>query len=835
MGDYVESITYKADIDDVKRKLRQLEDAQDDAAKSSESSGGRMSQAWDKARGALGPLMTAVKAVAAVTIGAAVAAGGWGLSVAAETETAMVGFETLLGSGQAAQAFMSDLSDFAARTPFEMAGLRNSASQMLAAGLEANRVIPIMETLGDATAAMGTGEEGIAQATRALNQMAVKGKVTGEEMLQLAEAGIPAWDALASKLGVDVATAQEMVTKGQVGVNDIFAAIEEKAGPALGRVTGMMETQSQTLSGMLATLKDTAAIELGKAAAPLVDSLKDALPQITTMIGPLAGTLSTTFGALVPLILTVVGALQPVIMSVGGVVASLAMGLAPIIQRITPFIAQLVEVLANSLNGALDALLPVLGDLLASIAPLLPIIGRLAGTVLLTLADILVALLPALTPILDIFVEIADQIVTALAPVLEQLAPVFAELAAFIGPVLVEMAEPLQELITALLPPLAELLLALLPIMVPLLKLGLIPTIVVLNALNAAVVPLVTWLADRLTPAFEKLGEWTTKAGDALDGLSVEKVNEALASLWGWLQDLPAKIWALASDAAGWLVDAGADLITGFLEGTTNTISTVSTWWIGLPPMLLGWLGDATLWLVGKGTDAVGGLLQGAVNVVGTLAEWWLAMPGRLLEWLANAAGWLVQKGVDTVGGFVWGVASVAENVWSFFRNLPANIVNTIGNLGGTLLQAGKDLVDGLLSGIRSFGSTAIDWARGVAIDIANAILGPVNRAIQAINDMIPNSIGIGPVTIDLPDNPFPALPRFHSGGVVPGAPGAEVLAVLQGGERVLTADQDREITRLLAGLTAAGGGRTTIENMNVHPRGSAREWLDEGLWRLAG
>src|SRR5688572_8251688 len=60
-----------------------------------------------------------------------VAAGGligMGVKVAADAQTAAVGFETMLGSGEKAAAFMKDLQAFAAKTPFEFPELRDAAS-----------------------------------------------------------------------------------------------------------------------------------------------------------------------------------------------------------------------------------------------------------------------------------------------------------------------------------------------------------------------------------------------------------------------------------------------------------------------------------------------------------------------------------------------------------------------------------------------------------------------------------------------------------------------------------------------------------------------------------
>lgn len=219
------------------------------------------------------------------------AAGMIGLRTAAQLETANIGFTTMLGSGEKAEAFLKRLSDFAAKTPFEFPDLQQAASKLIAVGTEAGRVLPIMEVLGDSTAAMGTGSEGINRAVMALQQMRVKGKVTGEEMLQLAEAGVPAWEALATQLGVTTGEAQKMVTDGKVSVDDLFTAIEKRQGKTLQRTKGMMKEQSATLSGLWSTLKDTVQMRLAEAIEPFIPTIKSAMEKA----GPILDTVLAKF------------------------------------------------------------------------------------------------------------------------------------------------------------------------------------------------------------------------------------------------------------------------------------------------------------------------------------------------------------------------------------------------------------------------------------------------------------------------------------------------------------------------------------------------------------
>ena len=83
-------------------------------------------------------------------------------------QTAQIGFTTMLGSAEKAQAFLDNMADFAAKTPFEYPELLDAAKKMLAYGFAAENVLPTLRAVGDAAAALGAGSEGIDRITLAL-------------------------------------------------------------------------------------------------------------------------------------------------------------------------------------------------------------------------------------------------------------------------------------------------------------------------------------------------------------------------------------------------------------------------------------------------------------------------------------------------------------------------------------------------------------------------------------------------------------------------------------------------------------------------------------------
>lgn len=210
-------------------------------------------------------------ALAITGIGAAIAAAGAkAIQAAGNLQNVQTAFTNMLGSAEKASAFTKQLQSFAAATPFEFNQVTAAAQKFLAFGFTAEQVIPTLTAVGDAAAGVGLGAEGINRVTLALGQIAAKSKVQSDEMLQLTEAGIPAWQMLADKIGVSVPEAMDMVTKGtvdaQTGISALVAGMSQKFG-------GMMEQQSQTIQGTWSTMMDGLEQTAGQVGLRLAESL----------------------------------------------------------------------------------------------------------------------------------------------------------------------------------------------------------------------------------------------------------------------------------------------------------------------------------------------------------------------------------------------------------------------------------------------------------------------------------------------------------------------------------------------------------------------------------
>jgi len=176
-----------------------------------------------------------------------------GVKLAAEFETTAMGFETMLKSGEAAIDMLARMRKFAEKTPFQFTELTDITKRMLAYGFAADEVLDTLRILGDATAALGGKSYVLDRITIALGQMRAKSSISAEEMRQLAESGISAWEMLAEGIGVSVPKAMELSRKKQIdfqkGFDSIIQGMEQRFGGAMDRI-------SKTAAGVWSNLID---------------------------------------------------------------------------------------------------------------------------------------------------------------------------------------------------------------------------------------------------------------------------------------------------------------------------------------------------------------------------------------------------------------------------------------------------------------------------------------------------------------------------------------------------------------------------------------------------
>ena len=377
---------FRADVTDYTRNL-------DKATTATEHFDTGIQNAGKRSMGLFGMMASRSMMLGTAVVGLAQTAGMMGINTAKANEQSAIGFKVMMGSAEKAKKFMDELMEFSAKTPFELPQLREAASKLLSTGVEAKRIIPIMTVLGDATSAKGYGADAIQRAVYALQQMSTAGRATGQDMMQLTQAGIPIWEALAASLKKSIPEIKKMGEQGKISAEDVMKAIETGAGAGLQKVTGMMEEQAGTLTGLMSTFKDTVGQALGKMMEPAVESIKQALPGLTGMMDNLlksiAPTINGVVGSTLKALVDLLPAIEPLIIGFGGLFTGMMAAVAPFIPLIVEQMSSLAPVF-QSLSGLVAVLAEGLMPVAMIIFPALAAVVGLASGLFATLSTFVI-------------------------------------------------------------------------------------------------------------------------------------------------------------------------------------------------------------------------------------------------------------------------------------------------------------------------------------------------------------------------------------------------------------------------------------------------------------
>lgn len=196
-------------------------------------------------------------------------------------EGASIVFENLAGSAEGAQKHLNDLKEFAKSSPFDLPDLIQASARMQAFSYSTASVVPNLRNLQNAAAlAAGTSgnfTESLNGIVTALGQMRANQRVSAEEMNQLTERGIPAWDLLAQKIGKTVAETRKLSEEGKLRGAPAAEALLEAFGE--GKFAGLGEKLAKTTLGKESNLRDALTQQAGDAAEDTIQAYNSALDE----------------------------------------------------------------------------------------------------------------------------------------------------------------------------------------------------------------------------------------------------------------------------------------------------------------------------------------------------------------------------------------------------------------------------------------------------------------------------------------------------------------------------------------------------------------------------
>lgn len=220
-------------------------------------------------------------------------------TVRGEFQQLEIAFKTMLGSAAQADALMSQLVKTAATTPFGLTDIAQSAKQLLAYGVEADKVNETLIRLGDIAAGLSIPINDLAYL---YGTTMVQGRLYTQDLNQFLGRGIPLIEQLAQQFGVAENQVKALVEEEKVGFPEVEQAIINltNEGSMFG---GLMAAQSQSITGQISNIEDaidTMFNEIGKQNEGVIN---DALGLVSTLIenwetvGKVLLTVIATYGA----------------------------------------------------------------------------------------------------------------------------------------------------------------------------------------------------------------------------------------------------------------------------------------------------------------------------------------------------------------------------------------------------------------------------------------------------------------------------------------------------------------------------------------------------------
>lgn len=174
------------------------------------------------------------------------------IQIRGEFQQLEIAFETMLGSKVKAETLMSQLTQTAAKTPFDLQGIANGAKQLLAYGIEAEKVNDTLVRLGNIASGLSLNLNDLVWL---YGTTMTQGRLFTQDLRQFMGRGIPLAEELAEQFGVTTDKVGELVTAGKVGFPEVQKAIEAMTNEG-GKFYNLMEKQSSSLTGQISNLND---------------------------------------------------------------------------------------------------------------------------------------------------------------------------------------------------------------------------------------------------------------------------------------------------------------------------------------------------------------------------------------------------------------------------------------------------------------------------------------------------------------------------------------------------------------------------------------------------
>ena len=355
----------------------------------------------------------------------------------------------LAGFGHDAQdieSIMDSATQSVRGTAFGLGDAATAAATLSAAGIKSGEdMTNTLKSVANVAAASGRAFNDIGVI---FSSVASRGKLMGDDMLQLSSSGVPVLQLLGEYLGKTSKEVSDMVSKGQIDFHTFSEAMRIGLGEAAlssgNTLAGSFANVRAALSRLTAPIFTQAIqvlVDAFKQAAPAIDAMGKQLGNIPTFVAPIA----SAFGAMalsglapvianIPVLSALLGPLSGLLGALGGPVGIAIAAFAGLV-AVSPPLQEALGNLMGALGELGNALGPIFGAAIDAIVPVLnsivDVLGGAFATVVNGAADLIKQLADAITGLstgggfdawLQSMQPVADFVMSILQPALDGLS-----------------------------------------------------------------------------------------------------------------------------------------------------------------------------------------------------------------------------------------------------------------------------------------------------------------------------------------------------------------------------------------------------------------------------
>ena len=499
----------------------------------------------------------------------------------------------LAGFGHDAQdieSIMDSATQSVRGTAFGLGDAATAAATLSAAGIKSGEdMTNTLKSVANVAAASGRAFNDVGVI---FSSVASRGKLMGDDMMQLSSSGVPVLQLLGTYLGKTSKEVSEMVSKGQIDFHTFSEAMRVGLGEAAlssgNTLAGSFANVRAALSRLTApifTQTIQVLVEAFKQAAPAIDAMGKQLGNIPTFVAPIAA----AFGAMalsglapvianIPVLGAMLGPLSGLLGALGGPVGIAIAAFAGLVAVSPPLqsalgnlmgaLGELGNALGPIFGAAIDAIVPVLNSIVEVLGGAFAVVVNGAADLIKQLADAITNLstgggfdawLQSMQPVADFVMSILQPALDGLSTGAGLIVEAFSGFGEAVGGMIatqMQMAEQLQEIFApfiATIQPLID---------------------VYLQNLGVALTTIATIVSTIFGAAFEVAAAIVSAAMNVIAGV-ITTVTGIIQTVVGVFVGIFTGNWQMAANGAQTVFQGMSNIISGIMGGLQGILSGI--------------------------------------------------------------------------------------------------------------------------------------------------------------------------------------------------------------------------------------------------------------------